>query len=385
MTPKDRLLATLSGKPHDRVPVYTQIPFGLEGTSFVPAPFHGYSDYDSWRKKDPAYQKLVKRMEKECDNFFIWRPPCMGNDQFFLSPAYTTTEEKPDGKGRIVRISSFSQGGLELTERNAVQPGTGHSWEIEHFCKSPEDAAALLELPWEGYPAEAGDFRELETALGDRGVMWVTIPSPIQTVCRLFDPNDFLIFARTEEKLIMNLMEAAAERIRRNLETLLEQGVGPVIRFGGAEHATPPLMSPDDFDRLVVRFDQPLVDLCKRRGRFVAYHCHGNITHALKRFTEMGVDQTDPVETAPDGDLTLKEARDVSRGLITLTGNIQSREIAAAEPEQIRSRVEGIIRTAGPERLVISTTGTPLEKMDSRTEENYHVMIDTALEFGTEI
>ena len=135
----------------------------------------------------------------------------------------------------------------------------------------------------------------------------------------------------------------------------------------------------------MVRFDQPLVDLCKRRGRFAAYHCHGNITHALKRFTEMGVDQTDPVETVPDGDLTLKEARVFSRGLITLTGNIQSREIASAEPEEIRKRVESIIREAGPERLVISTTGTPLEKMDSRTEENYHVMIDTALEFGTGI
>lgn len=384
-TAKKRLLATLEGKPHDRVPIYTQIPFALEEGSFVPGPFHGYADYDDWRKQDPAYVKLTRRMEEECDNFFIWRPPCMGNHQFFLSPsALETQEEEGTGRneGRIVRKTRFHQADVELTETTAVKPGTGHSWEIEHFCKTPEDAAGLLDLPWEGEPSEAGDFHELEKALGERGTMWVTIPSPIQAVCRLFDPNDFLIFARTEAELIHRLMDTCSQRLARNLRSLLEQGVGPVIRFGGAEHATPPLMSPQDFDELVVAYDQPLIDLCKRYGKKVAYHCHGKITHALKRFAEMGVDQTDPVETLPDGDLTLAEARRLGGDQVTLTGNIQMREIASADAEEIRRRVKDIIREAGPERLIISTTGTPLEKMDPLTERNYHTLIDAALEFG---
>jgi uroporphyrinogen-III decarboxylase len=385
-TPKKRLIATLEGSPHDRVPIYTQIPFALKEGSFVPGPFHGYADYDNWRQEDPAYVKLTRRMEKECDNLFIWRPPCMENHQFFLSPsAMETREEEGTGRneGRIVRRTRFRQDGVELTETTAVQPGTGHSWEIEHFCKTPEDAAKLLELPWEGEPAEAGDFHELENALGERGTMWVTIPSPIQAVCRLFDPNDFLIFARTESALVHRLMETCAERLANNLKTLLKQGVGPIIRFGGAEHATPPLMSPQDFDELVVAYDKPLIDLCKRYERKVAYHCHGKITHALKRFAEMGVDQTDPVETLPDGDLTLAEARRLAGDQVTLTGNIQVREIASADAEEVRRRVKEIIREAGPNRLIISTTGTPLEKMDAVTERNYHALIDAALEFGT--
>ncbi|MBL7006609.1 MAG: hypothetical protein ISR78_05985, partial [Spirochaetia bacterium] len=310
MTSRARLLATFSGKPVDRTAVFTQIPFVLTETGFHPGPFHGYSDYDDWRIQDSAYINLVKRMEDECDNFFIWRPPCMQNSQFFLSPLLTEETVIKGNDGKIYYKKQFSSNGQSFREITAKQPGAGHSWQIEHVCKTPEDAKILLSLPWEGEPAAAGDFFDHQTALGERGLMWVTVPSPIQVVCRLFDPNEFLILTRMDPSLIDQLMERAAERIYRNLLELLELGVGPIIRFGGAEHATPPLMSPADFDWLVVQFDTPLVNLCKKYEKMVAYHCHGKITYALHRLIEMGVDMIDPVETVPDGDMTLKEAKD---------------------------------------------------------------------------
>jgi len=376
MTPKARLLAIFSGKPVDRIAVFTQIPFTLTENGFHPGPFHGYSDYDDWRIQDPAYIKLVKRMETECDNLFIWRPPCMQNSQFFLSPALTEETELKGDDGKIYYKMQFTHEGQSFREITAKQPGAGHSWQIEHLCKTPEEAKALLSLPWTGNPAKTDDFFDLQSALGDRGLMWVTVPSPLQVVCRLFDPNEFLMLTRLEPALIDQLMETAAERIYSNLQKLLELGVGPIIRFGGAEHATPPLMSPADFDWLVVRFDTPLIELCKKYGKLVAYHCHGKITHALHRFIEMGVDMIDPVETIPDGDMTLKEAKEIAGSAITLIGNIQMKDIANATPKEIRQKVKLIIDTMGPDHLIISTTGTPLEKMDSRTENNYHALID---------
>ena len=112
-----------------------------------------------------------------------------------------------------------------------------------------------------------------------------------------------------------------------------------------------PMMSPDDFDRLVVAYDRPLMDICHDRGRMVAVHCHGNIRHAVKRFMEMGVDQIDPVEAMPWGDISLEEIRDITKTQITLTGNIQFSEICNSTPEKIKSRVHNIINTAGLERL----------------------------------
>jgi len=259
---------------------------------------------------------------------------------------------------------------------------TTHTWQIEHYCKSADDARLLLEIPWKGEPVEADDFPVINKYLGEKGVIWVTIPSPLLVVCRLFDPMEFLILTSTERELIDRLMETAFERIYTNLVKLLESGVGPIIRFGGAEHATPPMMSPYDFDWLIVNYDKPLMDLCRKYGKKIAVHCHGNIRHALKRFAEMGVDQTDPVETAPDGEITLTEARKISKEQITLTGNIQMKDLYNSDEAHIEDRVRAIIKEAGPTRLVITSTGTPLEKISPRLYRNYNCMIDAVLKYG---
>lgn len=376
MTARERLLATLNGKQTDRVPIFTQIPFAATAQGFVPGAIHGYNERDPWRQQDPAYWRLVRRMQAECDNFYFWRPPCMGTDQLLVAPALTETLPSVEHEGATQTTQVFRWAGHELRSTAAVKRGTGHSWQIEHWCKTPDDARVLLDAPWEGYPPALDDLPQIERHLGDRGVMWITIPSPITPVVRLFDPTDFLLYVRTERELVQQLMERSAARILANLTALLDLGVGPIIRFGGAEHATPPLMSPRDFDELVVAYDKPLMDLCKQRGRMVAVHCHGRLRHALQRFVEMGVDQTDPCESAPDGDLTLAEARAIAGDQITLTGNIQMRELYSESAAHIRRRVRQIIEDAGPGRLVISTTGTPLEAIPANVEANYNAMID---------
>ena len=93
-----------------------------------------------------------------------------------------------------------------------------------------------------------------------------------------------------------------------------------------------------------------------------------------------GADQTDPCEALPDGDLTLAEARAIAGDQITLTGNIQMRELYSEDAAYIRRRVRQIIEEAGPRRLIIATTGTPLEAIPPHVEENYNAMIDAVVE-----
>jgi len=379
---RERLLTCLQGEEVDRIPINTNIPFVVTEDGFLPGAIHGYVDEDDWRLHDLAYVRLVQRLEAECDNITYWRPPCMDSDQLCVPPAATVALPQYVQDNRRYLPYRAQINGHLLTMRRAVQPHTGYSWQIEHWCKTADDARVLLDAEWEGLAPDLEMLPQMEHLLGDRGVVWVTIPSPILSVCKLFDPTDFLIFARTEKVLIGKLMDLVTDRIRANLVALLDLGAGPIIRFVGSEQATPPLMSPKDFDELVVAYEEPLVRLCKERGRLVAYHCHGNLRHALTRFVEMGVDQTDPVETIPDGDLTIAEAKNLARDQITLTGNIKSREINLAEPQEIEARVKELIQVAGPRRLIISTTGTPVEPMSPRVEVNYHRLIDAALKWG---
>jgi uroporphyrinogen-III decarboxylase len=382
MTPKERLMATLNGVQTDRVPIYTQIPFAVDKDGFKPGAFHGYDDYDNWRECDPEYWKLVRRMEEECDNFFIWRPKCMSSDQFFFPPSMISSLPPIENDGRIETVYQMKYGKILMSQKKGVQPGTGHTWQMEHYCKTADDARILLEIPWQGEPVEADKLALISQYLGEKGVVWITIPSPLLVVCRLFDPMQFLILTATEKDLIDRLMRTAFERIYGNLVKLLELGVGPIIRFGGAEHATPPMMSPHDFDWLIVNYDKPLMDLCKRYGCKIAVHCHGNIRHALKRFVEMGVDQTDPVETVPNGEITLAEARKITKEQITLTGNIQMKELYNSDESYIEDRVREILKEAGSTRFIVTSTGTPLEKISPRLARNYHCMIDSVLKYG---
>jgi len=382
MTPKQRLLNTLNGKKVDRVAIYPQIPFAVTKEGFEPGAFHGYSDYDNWRAEDPMYRKLVERIERDCDNFYIWRPPCMLPEHFLVPSFLVKTLPPIHNNGKIITTNVLNIGGHSLQSVFAVNPGTGHTWQLEHICKTPEDAKKLMQLPWQEDQNHISDYFEISQMLGEKAVFWVTIPSPVLVVCRLFDPMHFLMFVRTESNLIFDLLETVSKRIYNNLDKLLSAGAGPIVRFGGAEHATPPMLSPADFDNLVVKYDKPLMDLCKQYNCKVAVHCHGQIRHALKRFVEMGVDQVDPVECYPDGDLTLLEAKEISENAITLTGNIQMRELYNSTPEHIDHRVRQIISEAGPGKLILSTTGTPLEKISDKLAENYHCFIESAHKYS---
>ena len=58
------------------------------------------------------------------------------------------------------------------------------------------------------------------------------------------------------------------------------------------------------------------------------------------------------------------------------------RELATATPGAIRQRVAQIARDGGPDRLIFTTTGTPLEPISPALEANYQAFLDAALEFG---
>lgn len=373
---KERLQKTLKGETPDRVPIYTLIPYALENNRMVPGPFHGYSDYDDWRQQDPLYWELVQRMDAECDNIFMWRPECMDAENLFFSTGQIKLDKKTTDGDRVILRYHFDTGEEFLYKTEVFQKGSGHKWITEHFCKSIKDSLLLLDSEYIETPCETESlFTNLEQ-LGDRGLPWVTIPSPVMSVCRLFNPQDFLLFSALYPNEIEKLIQTAFSRTKSNLLRLLDMDAGPIIRFGGAEHATPPMMSPGDFDRLVVAYDKPLMDICHDRGCMVAVHCHGNIRHAVKRFMEMGVDQIDPVESTPWGDISLEDIRNITKGQITLTGNIQFSEITNESTDYIIRRVNEIISIAGPRRLIISTTGTPLERITRKQFNNYNAMID---------
>ena len=65
-----------------------------------------------------------------------------------------------------------------------------------------------------------------------------------------------------------------------------------------------------------------------------------------------------------------------------MTGNIQMRELFTETPAGIVTRVRRLVDAAGPARLVVGTTGTPLAPIPPAVETNCHALLDAVLQHG---
>jgi uroporphyrinogen-III decarboxylase len=175
--------------------------------------------------------------------------------------------------------------------------------------------------------------------------------------------------------LIEELTATCCERIIRILDVLLAKGNVDILFVGGSEWLTPPMGSPELYDRLVHTYEAKVIEKMHEHGTLCHLHCHGNIRSTFEKIIRRGADFTEPVEPPPDGDISFAEAKERAAGRITLGGNIESRII---ERENLET-VEETVRTAfegGRKRMVLLTTARPLTTMTSLMARNYHRAID---------
>ena len=214
----------------------------------------------------------------------------------------------------------------------------------------PTTTCDLLSLPQVSPSPDAAGYREAEARAGERAAMLVHMQSALGIIAPLFSPKHLGLLVATQPDVIHELVQRASERLRGCLRALLEQGVRAVYQFTGAEYATPPMMSPAVFHRLVSGVDRQLFGLVHEYGAVATVHCHGNLRAVLADMLDSGVDGLHPVESPPMGDIGLAEARS-AMGRRCIMGNLQIGDIYSSADRRggarnRRSHSSG--RTAGP-------------------------------------
>ena len=98
----------------------------------------------------------------------------------------------------------------------------------------------------------------------------------------------------------------------------------------------------------------------------------------------MGIDATDPVEPPPDGDVELKEARQILGDKVTLIGNIEERLFHTGGKEDMERAVRKAIEEgASGGRFILCPTAMPLTTpLDKRVRENIIHYIDSGIKYG---
>jgi len=131
----------------------------------------------------------------------------------------------------------------------------------------------------------------------------------------------------------------------KNYKYLLENDIGEVFFIVGAEFAGPPLVSPDKFNALSVRYVKDIVDLIREYGKKSIVHYHGNLYHVLKGMKEINPDGLHTIEAPPIGDCTIAQAREVLGNMI-LIGNLQYDDLRSMTTDEIDEAVKNIIEEA---------------------------------------
>jgi hypothetical protein len=385
MNRRERLMATLCGRPVDRPAVNFYEVGGFKVDPSDPDEFNIYND--------PSWRPLLELAEEQTDLIRMRSPvrsrshevtfeKASGNnrDEFFKTNKYIE-------KGCLFTFTTLKTGGRSMTSLTRQSPDVDTIWTVEHLLKGPEDLKAYLELPDEVF-AEDIDVTGLieeDEKLGESGIIMVDTEDPICAAASLFSMEDFTVVAMTERKLFHRLLEKLSAYIQARTEIVSGEFPGHLWRIYGPEYATEPYLPPDLFKEYVVRYTGPMVEAIQKQGGFARLHCHGRIRAVLDYIVEMGASAIDPIEPPPQGDVELEYVRREYGKELVLFGNLEMADIENCKSDDFEKIVEKALidGTSGEGKgFVLTPSSAPYgRKITPRVMENYETMVRLATRF----
>ena len=386
-TSRDRILNTLAGKPVDRTAIMPFDVFEVQklidgADDLVSAAGELLDDFtNGWKRKDPRYREAVQfAVERGCD--IIHRTSFIELDRrFFLVPdEFISVKDSKINKEILQREYTVKTPQGNLYNIEELKKNISTTWIKKPLIEDLGDVEKILSVSYHFQQSDLKMFFKERDELGDRGLICCFVSNPLVCVSHLFHFDKFLLWTIAERKTIEKLMETVYERIYTQLEYLLDNGVGPLIEFGGSEQATPPMMSPELYDEFVVKYDSRLIDLVHRHGQYVRVHCHGKIRTVLDKLIKMGVDMLNPVESPPSGDIELQEVVQKVNGRMVLEGNIQFSDLEFGNEAEIEILVKKAIKEGSQGKFVLEPTEWPITFLTESQKRNYLRFIESGLE-----
>ncbi len=307
--------------------------------------------------QDPSYEALLRVVAAKASMLVKHSLATTATDARQIE---TRTETSPAGVRRTL-IWHTPKGPLQAV---SVTPTGQPSYLVEHFIKSTTDMARVMSVPHPALAYDLAPTRRLLAELGNRGVLYIAYPDPMYSAASLFDIEDFVVRCVTEPNRVQALVDYCMEGAVAEVERLAVACHGLPLLFytAGPEVATPPLLPPQTFRRLVTPYQRQLVGILHAEGHRAAIHCHGRVRQVLDDILEIGADVLEPIEPPDQGDIGLPELLDRTRGRVCLMGHIQDQEFYRGEAGLLRRRVEEIAAVLRPEdRYVMTPTCTPFQ------------------------
>lgn len=371
MTSRERLLTVLGQGQPDRVPVS----------------IYEFSPYntDEWFNQEPSYAPLME-LERRLGDSFV-RVPVDDCLVLLGDPNCVNDSQARHSDGTMVQKVEIDtpKGPLQAVTRR--DPGLMTNWQVEPLIKSDEDIERVLSMPDPPCQVNVQRLRRLEETVGDNGVLLISLGDALGHVVGLFDFEDFVLRACSDDGPIRALIDKAHEQVMRAIRAYGQVVSKACIRLWGPEYAGAPLMNPDVyFRRYVLEQDKQATQAIQQSDNFSVIHCHGRLRGLLDMLLEIGPDALEPIETLPmsTADVTLAEVKTKLAGRVCVMGAVQSLVLETGTPEQMRDHIREAIEVGAPGGgFVLLPTSAPfMVPLANRCLANVRVMYETAHELG---
>ena len=377
MTRRERLMRTMRGQPVDRPPV-----------SFYEIGFFNYNvdDPNPYNvHNDPSWRPLLELAYNQTDIIRAVYPRTTAVEG---TTGHSLWHYESEVKGE----STLTRATLKLPRRTLTQltrrdAATDTVWTVEHLMKEPGDIDAFLEVPAEEWAVavDCTAMLEVETALGEAGIVCVDTGDPLCSAAAMFSMADYTVVAMTEGERFHRLLAHFLECQLPVTESVAQQFPGRLWRICGSEYASEPYLPPRLFCEYVNGYTGHLVHAIRATGGFARIHSHGRLRGILQHIAAMEADGLDPVEPPPQGDMELYEVRQAIGRDTVLFGNIEAADIENLTPLQFEPKVRRALEqgTYGAGRgFVLMPSACPYGRhIGPDVLENYRLMVRLAKEF----
>lgn len=365
MNSRERLTRLFNGQEIDRIPIW------------LLAPYHKV-DYYADIYNLPCYKKITEYIDKYGDTF----------DRRNFDSGFCYSSSSDIKRVNVQKVENGNNITEEIVSYKDVSFVKGKSTgkdgtKIKYLVDDIEDLSRILDMPYKPVEPNVSQYFKEKEELGDRGLMMLDIGDPLGTLYHSMSAEDFSIFSLTEYDAILQFTDEMYRRVYKLYKYMLERNIGEVFFIVGAEFAGPPLVSPDKFNDLSVRYVKGIVDLIRSYGKKSIVHYHGNIRKVLSGMKEINPDGIHTIEAPPVGNCTISQAREALGKDMILIGNIQYDDLAHCEKNEIEEMVRLAIEEGKSGRFILSPTAGPYETtISEKMVENYLTFIKAGIKYG---
>lgn len=340
MTSRERILATIRHEEPDRVPIAPRV--------------------WAWLRSEFGDDSLETHLRA-----------FPGMDQMFVLPGGTpnTLDRYPDDyglpdvrveqtktlEGELMVIErTFRTPAGRLSDRTVVPPAGGrfgvlpNPFKTEHLVKTRDDLAALRYL----LPPVNRNFdhlHQLQEKLGDRGVLLVTVNSPLDYQAGYArDMQDLMMDSCDDREFFAELMGIFQQHDLEQIRAALEGGVEFIFGtwfFNSLSSGWSPAL----FEEVFIPQIREQVELTHRLGGFYDYYDDGKLKDSMAMIAATGIDILETCTPPPTGDFDLAEAKLTIGVGTTLKGHVDLLHvIKEGTPETIDETIRTAMAIAMP-------------------------------------